>query len=86
MSQTLMKDLMEDFIIILERINNGLIKNGHNVLNVSDRDIISNYRSLNDPNGIKILNKKIIANFENFKPDLIVLGHSDNVSNETLNQ
>ena len=67
-----------------KRINNGLIRNGHNVLNISDRDIISNYRSLNDPSGIKVLNKKIIANFENFNPDLVLLGHSDNVSIETL--
>jgi len=36
-----------------KRINNGLIKLGHNVLTLSDRDIISNYKNLIDPSGKK---------------------------------
>ena len=68
-----------------KRINNGFIRLGHNVLQVSDRDIISNYRNLRDPSGAKTLNKKIINSYNNFKPDLIVLGHADNVSSDTLN-
>ncbi len=67
-----------------KRINNGLIRLGHNILNISDRDIISNYKSIRDPKGVKILNNKIISSAENFNPDLIILGHADNVSNNTL--
>ena len=67
-----------------KRINNGLIRNKFNVLNISDRDIISNNRSLTDPYGYINLNKKIISNFNNFNPDLVLLGHSDNVSIDTL--
>ncbi len=67
-----------------KRINNGLIRLGHNVLNISDRDIISNYKNLRDPKGIKTLNKKIISSFINFNPDLILMGHADNVTYETL--
>ena len=37
------------------RINNGLIREGHNVLSLSDRDIISYMRSLKDPTGEKYL-------------------------------
>ncbi len=69
-----------------KRINNGLIRLGHNVLNISDRDIISNYKNLTDPKGIKILNDKIITSFKNFNPDLILMGHADNVSVETLEE
>ena len=67
-----------------KRINNGLVRLGHNVLSISDRDIISSNRSLLDPKSHKILNDKIINNFNNFNPDLLVLGHADSVSAETI--
>ena len=67
-----------------KRINNGLVRLGHNVLSVSDRDIISINRSILDPKSNKFLNDKIIKNFNNFDPDLIVLGHADTVSAETI--
>ena len=67
-----------------KRLNNGFIRLGHNVLNISDRDIVSNYKSLRDPNGVKTLNDKIISSYENFKPELIVMGHADSVKTETL--
>jgi len=67
-----------------KRINNGFIRLGHNVLQISDRDIISNYRNITDIKGTHTLNKKIISNYNNFKPDLIVLGHADSVLSSTL--
>ena len=67
-----------------KRINNGLIKLRHNVLTLSDRDIISNYKSLVDPGGKKILNTKIIESCKNFNPDIIIMGHADNVQTRTL--
>ncbi len=66
------------------RLNNGFIRNNHNVLSISDRDIIHNNKKLNDLNGSKLLQKKILETYENFKPDLIVLGHADKVSFNTL--
>ena len=67
-----------------KRIYNGLVKLGHNVFSISDRDIISNYRSLADPSGKNILNYKIIESCKNFNPDTIIMGHADNVKKETL--
>jgi len=67
-----------------KRLNNGFIRLGHNVFNISDRDILSNYKKFSDLKGIKTLNNKIINSFNNFNPDLIVMGHADNVSGETL--
>ena len=66
------------------RLNNGFIRNNHNVLSLSDRDIIHNNKKLNDLNGSKLLQKKILETYENFKPDLLVLGHADKVSSNTL--
>ncbi len=67
-----------------KRINNGLIRLGHNVYQLSDRDIISSNRSILNPSSKKILNEKIIEINENFKPDLVILGHADSVKTETL--
>ena len=67
-----------------KRINNGLIKLGHNVYQLSDRDIISSNRTIFKPSPKKLLNEKIIEIFNNFNPDLIILGHADSVKLETL--
>ena len=66
------------------RINNGFIRLNHSVLEFSDRDIISYYRSINDLNGSKRLNKKLLSVISNYLPDLIVLGHADLIKKETL--
>ncbi len=66
------------------RLNNGFIRNGHNVLSISDRDIIHTNKTLKDLSGKNFLQKKIIQSFKNFKPDLVVLGHADRVTNKTI--
>ncbi len=67
------------------RINNGLVRLGHNVLTISDRDIISQNKSLTDFSGKSKLQEKIIASYYNFKPDVLILGHADSVSYDTIN-
>jgi glycosyltransferase involved in cell wall biosynthesis len=67
-----------------KRLNNGFIRLGHSVLEFSDRDIVSYYRSINDLNGSKKLNNKLIEVISNYLPDLIVLGHADLISFDTL--
>ena len=66
------------------RLNNGFIRNNHNVLTISDRDIIHSNKNIGDIRGIKTLQTKIIDTCENFKPDLIILGHADKVEAKTL--
>ena len=67
-----------------KRINNGFVSLRHNVMTISDRDIISNNRKFTDLDGSKKLNDTILKTVRNFKPDLIVLGHADSVKKETL--
>ena len=67
-----------------KRINNGLVRLGHSVLEFSDRDILSNHRKLNDLSGSKYLNKKLLTVIGNYVPDLIMLGHADLVNIKTL--
>ena len=66
------------------RINNGFVRLNHSVLTLSDRDIVSYYRSIRDFDGSKTLNKKLLEVISNYLPDLIVLGHADLIKKETL--
>ena len=67
-----------------KRLNNGFIRNGHNVLTISDRDLISNNKSINDLRGTKYLQEITIRNIKNFKPHLVILGHADAINIETI--
>ena len=67
-----------------KRINNGLIRLNHSVLEFSDRDIVSYYRNINDLDGSKKLNNKILEVISNYVPDIIILGHADLIKTETL--
>ena len=60
-----------------KKINNGLILNGHNVLNISDRDLTNQKKNIFDIGGKKILLNTIIENIENFKPHMLLFGHVD---------
>ena len=66
------------------RLNNGFIRLGHNVMTISDRDIIHNNKNLMDINGRKKLQKHLLDSLKNFKADAIILGHADSITNETL--
>ena len=66
------------------RLNNGFVRLGHNVLTVSDRDILHNKKNLRDLAGLRSLQNSTLKNYYNFKPDIVVLGHADNISTETL--
>ena len=66
------------------RINNGLIKLGHTVQTLSDRDTISRERKINDINGSKSLNNKLFEIIANFHPNLLILGHADQIQNKSL--
>ncbi len=66
------------------RINNGLIRLGHNILSLSDRDLINFSKTFVDYSGSKYLNDLVSKTINNFKPDLIILGHADKIKNEML--
>ena len=54
------------------------------VLEFSDRDIVSRGKSIRDLYGSNTLNDKLIKTCYHFKPDLIVLGHADMISQDVL--
>ena len=68
------------------RLNNGFIRLGHSVLGFSDRDITRYYKSYKDFSGAKALNEKLKTTCYNYKPDMIVMGHSDLISAQQLSE
>ena len=67
-----------------KRINNGLIRLNHSVLEFSDRDIVSYYRKITDLDGSKKLNNKFIEVISNYVPDIIIFGHADLIKRDTI--
>ena len=66
------------------RLNNGFVRLGHNVLTISDRDLIHENKNILDINGKKKLQKDLIESSNNFMADCLILGHADSINNETL--
>jgi len=66
------------------RINNGLVRLRHNVMTISDRDIVSKNRKISDIDGSKSLNEIFIKTVDNFNPDLIILGHADLIRKKSI--
>jgi len=65
-------------ISIAKKISNGLIRNGHDVIDFDYRNI-----------GVKLFNKniiddKVLSICSNYRPDLILLGHNNNLSRTTI--
>ncbi|MDX1694551.1 MAG: hypothetical protein R3208_12365, partial [Ketobacteraceae bacterium] len=68
-----------------EKLTFGLIKNNHYVQTFSDRDIAA----FEAPFGIRDLgkraaNQRLLETVEAFEPDLVIAGHCDMITNDTL--
>ena len=68
------------------RLNNGFVRLGHNVLTISDRDIIHENKNILDLNGKKELQTNLLKNYNNFNADCLVIGHADSINKETLDE
>lgn len=67
-----------------KKISNGLLLNNYNIQNFSDRDIQSYNKSYKDIKGIDHLNSGLLKFMSNFRPDILLMGHADNITNKTL--
>ena len=72
-------------ISIAKKISNGLIRNGHDVINISDRDIVRLNRGLKSIyKGLDYVDNLLLDTIDNYKPDGIILGHVNNLSNQSF--
>lgn len=68
----------------VKKLNNGLSRNGYSLQNLSDRDVQSFKKKLRDPKGKNYLNDSLEKFISNFRPDLLIFGHADNISSDKL--
>ena len=67
-----------------KKFSNGFIRNGHDVLEVSDRDYIKNNRTLSFLPIKNTFQRYLIETFKNYNPDLLFFGHTKNIDPETI--
>tara|TARA_B100000963_G_scaffold202745_1_gene176569 strand:+ start:4875 stop:6980 length:2106 start_codon:yes stop_codon:yes gene_type:complete len=69
-----------------KKFTNGFIRNGHDVIEISDRDYVRQNKSIGLFNIKNKFHTYLIETFKNYNPDLIIFGHSDNINYEILNE
>ena len=69
------------FISTGKKIENGLIRLGHDVEGISDRDILSYNSKIR---GKEILNKIFLEKTLYYRPDLILMGHVNTINSNTF--
>ena len=67
-----------------KKFTNGFIRNGHDVLEISDRDYLRNNKSFNLIPNKKNFQTFLIDTFKNYNPDIVFFGHTKNVELNTL--
>ena len=71
-------------ISVGKKFTNGFIRNGHDVLEISDRDFIKQNRQLSLSSTSSRFQKYLIETFKNYNPDLLFFGHTNNIDLQTL--
>ena len=69
-----------------KKFTNGFIRNGHDVLELSDRDFIKQNRSFYSINPKAYFNNHLIETFKNYKPDILFFGHTKNIEIDTIDK
>ena len=68
-----------------KKFTNGFIRNGHDVIEISDRDFMRQNKTIGFINIKNKFQNYLIETCKNYNPDLILFGHSDNISENIIN-
>jgi glycosyltransferase involved in cell wall biosynthesis len=68
-----------------KKFSNGFIRNGHDVIEISDRDYIRQNKVFNLLSFKNKFHSYLIKTFKNYNPDLIIFGHTNNLSANIIN-
>ena len=69
-----------------KKFTNGFIRNGHDVLEISDRDFVRQNRTFSITNTETKFQQYLIETFKNYNPDFLFFGHTKNISVDTIDQ
>ena len=67
-----------------KKFTNGFIRNGHDVLEISDRDFIKQSRGFSFISNRDKFQDYLINTFKNYSPDLVFFGHTNNLEKQTI--
>ena len=69
-----------------KKFTNGFIRNGHDVIEISDRDFVrGNYSLFKNFNRLKFQDY-LLKTFKNYNPNFIFFGHTNNINIDTLKE
>ncbi len=69
-----------------KKFTNGFIRNGHDVIEISDRDYLRNNKTLSLIPNKNNFQRFLIDTFKNYNPDIVFFGHTKNIDLETLHK
>ena len=69
-----------------KKFTNGFIRNGHDVLEISDRDFIKQNRVFGMQTVQDKFQQYLIETFKNYNPNFLFFGHTNNISLNTLDE
>ena len=68
-----------------KKFTNGFIRNGHDVIEISDRDFVRQNKTIGFLSNKDKFHTYLVETFKNYNPDLVLFGHSNNINQEILN-
>ena len=69
-----------------KKFTNGFIRNGHDVIEISDRDYIKQQKLMNLINIKDKFKNYLVETFKNYNPNLLIFGHTENINEEIIDQ
>ncbi len=69
-----------------KKFTNGFIRNGHDVLEVSDRDFMRQNRNIFQRKNIDKFQEYLVKTFKNYNPDFVFFGHTQNIKKNTFKE
>ncbi|PKQ08332.1 MAG: hypothetical protein CVT73_07670 [Alphaproteobacteria bacterium HGW-Alphaproteobacteria-12] len=76
-----------NFYATVRKLTNGFIRNGHYVMPFSNRDVAREAHRLGiGRGGVAHANRRLVDLCRNFKPDLLILFHADQIANDTIRE
>ena len=67
-----------------KKFTNGFIRNGHDVIEISDRDYVRQNKTMNFISLKNKFHNYLLQTFKNYNPDIIIFGHSDHITGDIL--
>ncbi len=69
-----------------KKFTNGFIRNGHDVLEISDRDFVRQSRNFFQIKNPDKFQEYLVNTYKNYNPDLIFFGHTQNIKKDTISE